>query len=212
MQYTKLKRTRKKQWIFYLIRFLLVVALIVATTELVFGEAVKRTLSYQGKRAATLSISNAILPFLENPDYTYEKLSNVTYGNDGRILSISLNTSRLNQMKTLMEQEVTKALTGADAAVKIPLGTLLGMTLFSQRGPNVELHTAVYGVVHAAYQSALKSSGINQAEHTISIVLTGAIETFVPFFSASFPVTQEFLIAQTVLVGEVPDQMLSLSA
>ena len=58
MQYTKLNRTRKKQWIFYLIRFLLVVALIVATTELVFGEAVKRTLSYQGKRAATLSIKS----------------------------------------------------------------------------------------------------------------------------------------------------------
>ncbi len=212
MQCRKVRRTQKKQWGFCLIRILLAMALIFIITERMFGEAVKRTLSYQGKRTATLSMSNAILPFLENPKYTYENLSTVSYDNEGRILSISLNTSKLNQMKASMEQEITKALTGPNASVDIPLGTLLGMTLFSQRGPNVTLHTAVYGVVHAKYKSSFKSAGINQTEHTISIVLTAVIETFIPFASATFPITQEFLIAQTVLVGEVPNQLLSLSS
>lgn len=210
MRYTKGRNTRKKRWILFGIRFAFLILLIGVGTELLFGQAVRRTLSYQGKRAAISAMSDAILPFLEDPDYTYDQLSNVSYDDNGNILSISLNTTKLNQMKTKMEKQVTQALTGAGSAVSVPLGTLLGLTLFSQRGPDITLHTAVYGVVQSEYQSDFKSAGINQTEHTISIILTATLETFIPFFSQSFTLEQEFLIAQTILVGEVPDQLLSL--
>ena len=77
--------------------------------------------------------------------------------------------------------------------------------MFNDRGPRIPLRVTMSGNALTTMNSAFSSAGINQTSHQIELEVTVRIYAAIPGFRSSIETTTNYLVAETVLVGEVPD-------
>lgn len=189
-------------------RLLLVLTVFLLASDLMFGRAIRRTTIMQGNILASKALSESVLSVIEKSDLSYDKLCRVSYDENGKITSLVYDTVELNRLLSVLELTVTDALSGKQNTVSLPLGTLMGIELLSGRGPNIPLRISALGYVQASCSSEFSSAGVNQTRHRIVVTMTATVNVYVPFYADNFTVTREFFIAETILVGEVPNALL----
>lgn len=189
-------------------RLLLILAVFLLISDLLFGRAIRRTTIMQGNILASKALSESVLSVIEKSDLSYDKLCRVSYDENGKITSLVYDTVELNRLLSVLELTVTDALSGKQNTVSLPLGTLMGIELLSGRGPNIPLRISALGYVQASCSSEFSSAGVNQTRHRIVVTMTATVNVYVPFYADNFTVTREFFIAETILVGEVPNALL----
>ena len=87
----------------------------------------------------------------------------------------------------------------------MPLGTVSGITYLTGRGPRIRVTFTPAGSVYSEFCSTLSSSGINQSLYRVNLRLTASIRLIVlPGISRSIKVSSEAAIAESIIVGEVP--------
>ena len=52
--------------------------------------------------------------------------------------------------------------------------------------------------------STFESLGFNQSRHEILLRITADVTVYLPPRSSAFSVTQDYVIAQTVIIGDIP--------
>lgn len=189
-------------------RLLLVLTVFLLASDLMFGRAIRRTTRMQGNILASKALSEAVLSVIEESGLSYNELCQVSYDESGKITSMVYDTVELNRLLSALELTATDALSGKQNTVSLPLGTLIGTELLSGRGPAVPLHVSALGYVQATCSSEFSSAGVNQTRHRIVVTMTATVNVYVPFYADDFTVTREFFIAETILVGEVPNALL----
>ena len=210
--YTKPKKTEFKPIILVIISILLVFILSIFLYDKRIYPAVLQVAESSIKADTIECISKTSMELFDE-EFNYDEMIIIDKDNEGNINMIRANTVKLNYLTSRLSIRCNEELQKmGEVGVEVPLGWMTDNSAFYEFGPDLNVKIDPIGNMKVSYESKFESAGINQTEHTISIVLTAVIETFIPFASATFPITQEFLIAQTVLVGEVPNQLLSLSS
>ena len=87
----------------------------------------------------------------------------------------------------------------------IPLGSLTGSPLLAGRGPLLHIKMQSVGSSSAHFENAFASAGINQTRHEIRLVVDVYVSVLLPGFSTVTKVTNRCAVAETVIVGSVPD-------
>lgn len=199
-------RRRTSSVRFRLVLFVVVVLLCLTGADLLLRPRIARVLRQQGQAAASRILSQTTLQVLEELGVTYEELAEITRNDSGEIRSIETNSLALNRIKSLLEQRVTAALNDRGVCEwEIPLGSLLGSEYLSGRGPMIPLRIQPAGSMTTEFESRFQAAGINQTSHRIVLNLTLSLTTFVPLHGAAVTVHTNFIVADTVIVGEVPD-------
>ena len=106
----------------------------------------------------------------------------------GQVTALRSNMTEFNRLQSLISDTVLARLsqmTSSDLA--IPLGTLTGSNLLAGRGPYIHVRTQSVGSATAKLRNALTAAGINQTKHQV------------------LQVNNELCVAETVIVGNVPD-------
>ena len=93
-----------------------------------------------------------------------------------------------------------------------PIGTLTGSELLHGRGPEVPLRVTLAGNAAADFESQFESAGINQTKHRITLKIHLQLYTFIPGINRTVDVDTDIPVAETVIVGEVPDIIANLSS
>ena len=88
---------------------------------------------------------------------------------------------------------------------EVPVGSLLGSKIFSQTGPNVEIAIRPMSVSSMDFRTEFETQGINQTKYKIYIELGCRIKVLAPFSSRTFCTSSTILIAEAVILGDVPD-------
>lgn len=167
---------------------------------------IRTVASYQAKILATQMIEDAIYQQLQNTQYTYEDYIILAKREDGVVSSVETNVVTVNLVKnaitrTIIEQ--VKTLQTQDFS--IPLGTLFGEEFLSGRGPSVRLKLYPSGAVTTKLISKFTSAGINQTQHEILLSINIPLTAVIPGCSTSIEVSSDFSIAETIIVGVVPE-------
>jgi sporulation protein YunB len=193
-----------------LIVFLLLVVALVALFNHTLYPVMQSEAENEAKVKAISVIDNIVLHEISSNSVTYESLIHVERDSAGKVLSITTDIVKMNLLKTKIMAEVQNAF-NSDAAsdVKVPLGTLLGGSIFYGRGPNVTLNITLSGNVDAEFKSSLTSAGINQTRHQIYLNVGTNVYSFLPGISAATKVNTDVLVAETVIVGTVPNTVLN---
>ncbi len=158
------------------------------------------------RKTAMLSVHRGVEEVLSEPHNTYDKLMEVTRGEAGNVLSIQANVSAINLLKANATDAVIKHLNGYEKQViRIPLGSLIGGSFFTGRGPFLKFHIHSSGSIITSLYSTFTDAGINQTCHRIYLKMTVMVSVLLPTERKSVQVETEFLICETVLVGEVPE-------
>lgn len=186
--------------------FVILTLLLFFGADFLLRPSIATALRYQGKLAAARILSEETLSVLEPMQLNYEELSRVSRSETGRVTSIEADIAKLNIIKSRLEAKVTGSLKERGAEeIKLPLGSLLGSEYLVGRGPEVRMRLVPIGALHTEYESVFQSAGINQTSHRILLKLTLKLTTVIPLHSAEITVQTNFLLADTIIVGEVPD-------
>ena len=92
-----------------------------------------------------------------------------------------------------------------ETQTEVPLGTVFAPNLFTGMGPRVKVGLAGLAQMEARFVSAFTSAGINQTRHEIRLVVDVYVSVLLPGFSTVTKVTNRCAVAETVIVGSVPD-------
>ena len=76
-------------------------------------------------------------------------------------------------------------------------------------GPSLNLRVTLAGNVKADFKSTFESAGVNQTRHRIYLDVGTSVYSFLPGINSTTDVNTDELVAETVIVGEVPQMMLN---
>lgn len=162
----------------------------------------------QAKKIATQAINDAVKSKITG-DIKYKDLLFVKQDNQGRITMVQANTGLMNSIASEIALEVQdKIRTIPGGTIKIPIGSALKSQIFS--GPNIKLKLEPYGSVTANFGTDFLESGINQTIHRVHLVIITDVKIVFPLASDTVTVKANIPIAETIIVGGVPDSYMSL--
>jgi sporulation protein YunB len=164
------------------------------------------------KQMMVSSINTVVLNALEEKQYGYDDFVNILRDSDGAIQTISLNMVNVNTLKSNISLTIQEELGDAQQKTGVPLGTLLGMDLLRGRGPKIPLQISALGNTTVDVKSTFDTAGINQTRHCIYLEITTGVYSYLTGVSATTDVTTTVPVAETVIVGEVPQTYASLSS
>ena len=136
--------------------------------------------------------------------YDYDYFVDIGTGPEGQVVSLNANMSRINAFSAAL-LEYTGQLDRKNIQVEIPLGNLTGSSLLLGKGPDVVVHMIMLTSPHVQFRCELDAAGINQTEHRLLLDVIVDIDVLVPWGNLSTQAVTEVLIAQTVIVGSVPN-------
>lgn len=165
---------------------------------------VETRLIYQAKTYAVAALEETVRQELEQMDLSYGRLVRVSR-EEGRVVSLETDTVLLNQIKSRITQAAVRKMEKlSDYRLTVPLGSVSGIDLFSGEGPKVRFLLQPQTAVESQILQQFQSAGVNQTQHRIYLQLNVEIEALIPGFSAKTSVQTQVELAQTVIVGEVP--------
>ena len=156
------------------------------------------------KDAAMDTVNEAVLLMMSRGTYDYDYFVDIGVGEGGEVTSLNANMSRINAFSAALLDYIGQ-LDRKNIRVSIPLGNLTGSSLLLGRGPEITVQMIMLTSPHIKFRSELDAAGINQTEHRLLLDVVVDIHVLVPWGSVGTQATTEVLIAQTVIVGRVPN-------
>ncbi len=160
----------------------------------------------RSKSIATKIINQTVTKELETMGITYESLVDIERDKNGTVTSLNMDMVKLNQFKSSISTAVQDAINKCETQkISLPLGTIIGGDYFVGRGPALKFNLELSASVVSDIESAFDSAGINQTRHQIILNITASTYAVIPWYKNANTVTTNFVIAETVIVGLVPD-------
>lgn len=182
------------------------ICFLIAGAEIKLRPLVKDIAISRAKFIATRAINDAINDEMQNSGGEYEDVVWFEKDNDGNIIAVKLDITKINRLKAKVVTKVSERLQQTeDMIIKIPIGNIINGEIFSGRGPKISIRLIPIGSVNAGFASEFTSAGINQTRHRILINTNVFISVMLPAGTVGTEVMSEVSIAETVLIGKVPD-------
>lgn len=188
-----------------LLLFLSVLFLILIEIDMQLRPVITTMAEYQCRVISILAMNEAVMDELEEDPDIDERLVHVVTREDGSVVSVDIDSVEMNRLQARLTDAVTNRLLGIQKQdIGIPLGTLTGWQLLAGRGPNIHLQILPTSFVESDIQDSLETAGINQTQHRIFIDFKVEMSAILPGYSTSVTVENKICVAQTLIVGEVP--------
>ena len=158
----------------------------------------------------TVQINNAISDIMAEQDYSGDYFVSFEKDAAGDVTAISSNMARINALSAKILHRVVGATENRTIEIGIPAGNLTGISLLMGRGPNIPVQIIVLTSSRVEFNNSIVTAGINQTKHQINLEVIVDIDILVPWGTESSQVMTEILIADTIVVGQVPDTYLNV--
>ncbi len=130
---------------------------------------------------------------------------------NGSILALRANVVEMNKIATQITNRIQEEyMELEDMYIKIPLGYFTGNELLSGVGPDFTVKIIPAGTVNTDYKTEFISTGINQTRHRIYLEIKSEMTIVAPFTNEVVEVINNVNVAETVLIGNVPDTFYNL--
>lgn len=158
----------------------------------------------------TVRINNAIADIMNSGEYGGDYFVTFEKNDSGEVTAISSNMARINALSAKILDRVVGATENHSIIVEIPLGNLTGVSLLMGRGPKVPVEIIVLTSSRVEFNNSIVTAGINQTKHQINLEVIVDIDILIPWDTESAQVQTEVLIADTIVVGQVPETYLNM--
>lgn len=184
----------------------LVLLIVIVLADMRVRPVIKTVAGHYGRLYAAEIINQAAAREMEENSQDYRNIVTLHRDKNMQVTSLELDMVQVNRLKTRVTGEVLAALEeNRENTIRFPLGTLIGSELFAGWGPMVELKVAPAGYVDVQIENHFQQAGINQVLHEVTLKIDARVTAIVPGCSAEALVSTNFVVAQTVIVGTVPE-------
>ena len=199
------RRVRRRR---FLRRALLLLLLLLALFLLIDRNFRPLVFSLAEARSAAMAsqVLSGALAEATQDGVTYEDLMNVKMDQSGQVALLSANTMAMNRLATRAGDAALRRLNNMSSErVTVPLGAVLGTTLFSGSGPGVPVSIVPIGSIFTDFATEFEACGINQTRHKVYLQVTANIRNVIPTGAKTTQVSANMLVAESIIVGAVPE-------
>lgn len=200
-------------WLRKLLGRALIIFLILAVGFIVlrgkYRDVVRELAQTQVKNSTSDLTNDAIAKQIANGNIAYDRLVFFEKDLEGRITALKTNMSEVNRLKTDVLNIINDEILALDASsIGIPLGSLFLPELLSGKGPAIPVHILSIRNSDASFVSHFEQAGINQTLHKLTMVVSIDVSVLALAETTSFTMESEVVVAETVIVGDVPQTFL----
>ena len=201
-QYAHRRINFRALWLFLICLF---AAVTFFSLELKLRPIVRAYAEGRARYVAIKVINEAVQEELETQDI-YDSLLHLEKGSDGNVIALKTEPVKMNRLKSAIISRIGEKLNASGSVeIRIPIGNMINGELFSGRGPRISVLLQMVNNVNAVFVSEFEHAGINQTMHRILIDVTVGMNVILPGGSSYFEITTEMSIAETIIVGDVPE-------
>lgn len=202
-----MKRMGKSKKICLFFAVIIAVSLLVVSyVERFFAPIIRTMAVSRSEVLLSQEIANEINETMSENGITYGDIISFVLDKDGRINAMTTNIVTANKLKSFLALSILTRITNVDETeLSIPVGNLTGISILSGRGPEMKVKVIPIGSVQTELSSQFVSAGINQTQHRIIMEVTSNVDIILPSETVSTTVSVNVVIAETVIVGSVPD-------
>ena len=194
----------------------LAVALLVAGTVIALLEAKLRPVvaeiaAAQAQNTMTAVIENAVTADLAARQVGYSDLIVIQRDERGVITALTTDMAQMNLLRAELTSAILEALEEVNISnIQVPLGSLFDLEPLWAKGPALKARAMTVGTVRAEFDSQLTSAGVNQTLHRIWMEINVPMTLLLPGGEMETALHTRLCVAETVIVGQVPDTYLHL--
>ncbi len=131
---------------------------------------------------------------------------NVIRDSGDRVVAVTMNSADTNLFMTKISIGLKNRIAHMDEIeARIPLGNFLPYPFLAGLGPKVPVKFLVLASTAVTAEESFLSKGINQSLYTLSLKVVTDVGIYIPAMHSSVRVENQVPIAQTIIVGSVPD-------
>lgn len=193
---------------------LVIVLFVLATICFIFFRHKYRTIigglaETQVKNATSDLINDAIDRQIENANIQYDRIVYFEKDLNGRITALKTNMSEVNRLKTDILNIINDEILALDTSdLGIPLGSLILPEFLSGKGPDIPVRILSIRNSDASFSSDFTEAGINQTLQKLNMEVSVDVAVLVLGQTNYFTVSSQVVVAETIIVGQVPDTFL----
>lgn len=144
-------------------------------------------------------------------DYQYEELYSIEKDAEGKITVIKANVVPINNLMSDIAEKIQKEFNNGNRTnIGISVGSLSGLYVLSGMGPSIPVKVSILGNIETDVKSEFIAQGINQTLHRLYVVATCKMKVLTPLKSFETEVTNQVIIAEHVIIGDIPDTYYNL--
>ena len=196
-----------------LLRWLVILMLVLLAAFMLlrskYRQVIQDLAETQVKNTTSDLTNDAIAKQIAAGDIQYDRIVYFEKDLNGRITALKTNMSEVNRLKTDILNIINDEILALDTSdIGIPLGSLFLPEFLSGKGPAIPVHILSIRNSDASFVSHFSEAGINQTLHQLIMDVSVDVAVLVLGHTSSFTITSEVVVAETVIIGDVPQTFL----
>ena len=176
----------------------------VRVTERALRPVLAAAARYQVRSQVTAAVEQWAARDLQERGVDYSDFVTITRNEAGEITALSADMARLNLLRAGLSAHLLERLEDSQLELTVPVGSLLPLEPTWARGPELHLRALALGTASAEFESEFTSAGINQTRHRLWLELSVPVTVLLPGGGEELTVDSRLCVAETVIVGQVP--------
>jgi len=202
------RRNLKTNITAFFITFVLVVFILFIIIERNISPTLLAIAEARARLIATEAINEAIKNKIAN-NVSYKDMITIHKNINGEVTLIQINAVEVNRIESETALYISQALRKITmGGIAIPLGQVTGSQILANFGPRIKVSIIPVGTVEVDISEAFEEAGINQTRHKIFLAIKTWVKIVVPMVSSNVQVSTHIPIAETIIVGNVPNVIL----
>jgi len=154
-------------------------------------------------------INDAIDRQIQSGNIQYDRIVYFEKDLNGQITALKTNMSEVNRLKTDTLNIINDEILALDTSnLGIPIGSFLLPEIGAGKGPEIPIHILSIRNSDAEFHSNFFEAGINQTLQQLTMDVRVDVAVLVLGEISNFAVSAQVVVAETVIVGKVPDTLI----
>lgn len=188
---------------------LLILIILICYFRIRYRDVIFQLTQTQVKNSTSDLINDAINEQIEAGNIKYDRIVYFEKDLDGQITALKTNMCEVNRLKTDVLNIINDEILALDTSdIGIHIGNLIIPEFFSGRGALLPVQIISIRNSEASVDSDFSEAGINQTLHQLNMNISIDVTVLVLGKTENFTITSQVIVAETVIVGQVPDTLL----
>lgn len=202
------KRSVKNRLSYGILGLVAVIGILTAVFFAQLSRHINEISEFKGRETALDVINRAVSEQLELQ--SGQEYITICRDESGNISSVDSNTAAVNELNNKVSTAVNESLGKLESKdIKVPIGTLSGITFLTGRGADIPLRLHQIGAAKTELKSEFEDAGINQTRYRLYLTVTVELTAILPTHSTDISVTYDYMVSETIIVGKIPNMYLT---
>lgn len=170
-----------------------------------FYSLLKTTAGAAARNAVTQAVNAAVKDMIGSGEIRCEDIIILEKDSEGNVSALTADMAAAELINAEVSERVREAVAEQGQSIFIPLGTAFGGAILSGRGARIPVKIISVGAVSARMRHGFSDSGINQTLHSLVLCVEAEVNVLVPGRTIAITTRDEICLAETVIVGGVPE-------